>query len=126
MIQSKLCTSMHLTEMMPSLMCSACTLITALRSRLDTLRPKVLVVQVSSGAFPSPQHTPYKLLKGEAAGLAAALGAAGFGQPDEAVQAFQAQQAAASSSAASPPAVVVGAGDAVPRPASPSAPVHSG
>ena len=56
--------------------------------------------EVSSGAFPSAQHTPYKLLKGEAAGLAASLEAAGFRQAAQAVQAQQAQAAAAAAAAA--------------------------
>ena len=45
--------------------------------------------EVSSGAFPSPQHTPYKLLKGEAAGLVASLEASGFSHAAAAVQAHQ-------------------------------------
>ena len=42
---------------------------------------------MSSREFPSAQHTPYKLLKGEAQTLAASLEAGGFSRAARAVEA---------------------------------------
>ena len=42
---------------------------------------------MGSGEFPSAQHTPYKLMKGEAQTLAASLEAGGFPRAARAVEA---------------------------------------